>query len=389
MALPPIEAWVFDQVYWPGGGEHRNLVPFPGSSWDAPTGLKQYGDHLRYLRYADELGFDGICLTEHHYAPYGLPSPNIMAAALAVQTSHAKLVLMGNCVPLHAHPVRLAEELAMIDVLSGGRLVSGLLRGGFTEWYAYGIDAASARERFEEAWDLIVDCWVKLEPFTWEGKHFQYEGVSIVPRPVQQPHPPLVMAASTAESIEWCARKHVPMAASFAPTESMMENFAYYREYAERECGWTPDPAHVMFSRQVYVAPTDARAREEAAPHLAAFWREIPVGRKLSEPMERYRAAARTERSFAYKKGKAAGGPFLAESLAAGKVPDIDWLIAEGLAIVGSPQSVTEQIRYQQERFGAGIMMLYAPFGTLPVEMATRSLELFAREVLPGLRAPA
>ena len=384
MPLPPVDTWVFDQVYWPG--VDRPPVPFPGRYWDPKIGAAQYDDHLRYLRLADELGFDGVCLTEHHYAPYGLPSPNIMAAAVAVQTTRAKLVLMGNCLPLHGHPVRLAEELAMIDVLSKERLVSGLLRGGFTEWHAYGIDAATARGRFEEAWDLIVDCWVRPEPFSWNKTYFQYENVSVVPRPIQQPHPPLLMAASTAECIEFCARKRVPMASSFAPTESMMENFAYYREYAEKECGWSPGPESFLFSRQLYVAPTDAQARDEAAPHLEAFWREAPVGKKLPDDVERYRAAQRTERSFDYKKGKMAGGPFLVESLAAGKVPSIDWLIDQGLAIIGSPDSVTKQIRYQQERFGAGTLMIYSPFGTLPVDMATRSLELFAKEVMPGLR---
>src|SRR5262249_40155722 len=154
-------------------------------------------------------------------------------------TSRTKIVLMGNCLPLHGHPVRLAEELAMLDVLSKGRVVSGVMRGGFVEWYAYYIDAASAREVFEEAYDLIVDCWVKKAPCDWNGKHLQYKGVSLVPRPIQQPHPPVIMAAATAESIEWCARKRLPMACSFGPTDSMMENYAYYREYAQKECGWS------------------------------------------------------------------------------------------------------------------------------------------------------
>lgn len=389
MTLPPIEAWVFDQFYWPREGADRFLIPFPGRCWDPQVGLQQYADHLRYLRRADELGFDGVCLTEHHFAPFGLPSPNIVAAALAVQTSHAKLVLMGNCIPLHAHPVRLAEELAMIDLLSNGRLVAGMLRGGFTEWYAYGIDATTARERFEEAWELMVDCWVKPEPFAWNGNYFQYPDISITPRPIQQPHPPMVMPASTAESIEWCARHRTPMASSFAPTESMVDNFDYYRHYAQTECGWTPGPEHIMFSRQLYVARTDEQAREEAAPHLEAFWREIPVARKMSDPVERYRASQRTERSFAYKKGHSADGPYLAETLAAGGVPSFDWLIEKGLAIIGSPDTVMRQIRHQQERLGAGTMMIYSPFGTLPVEMATRSIELFAKEILPSLKKSA
>lgn len=384
MALPPIDVWVFDQIFWPRPGEDRKLIPFPGRCWDPQVGLQQYDENLRYLQRADELKFDGVCLTEHHYTTYGLPSPNIMAAALAVLTSHVKLVLMGNCVPLHSNPVRLAEELAMLDVLSHGRLVSGLLRGSPAEWYNYGIDTATVRERFEEAWDLMVDCWTQPEPFTWNGKHFHYENVSIVPRSIQQPHLPLVMSASTAESIEWCARKRVPMAASFSPTESMAENFDYYRDYAQRECGWSPEPRHVMFSRQIYVAPTDAQAREEVAPHLEAFYREVP-GRKMPAGSARYLAAQHTERSYDYKK-QARSGSLLLDKLGDGGIPTMDHLLDQGIVIIGSPETVTKQIRHQQSRLGAGTFMMYAPFGTLPIEMATRSLELFAKEVLPGLK---
>ena len=350
-----MEVWLFDQIFWPKPG-NRLLFPYPGRLWEPSIGIGQYHGHLQYLKRADELGFDGVCLTEHHYTTHGMPSPNVMAAAVAVQTERVKLVLMGNCVPLHAHPVRLAEELAMVDVLSKGRLVSGFLRGGFLEWYAYNIDASQARERFEEAWDLITEAWTAPEPFAWNGKHFQYENISIMPRPVQQPYPPIIMAGSTAESIEWCARKHIPIASSFAPTESMAENFAYYRSYAEKECGWSPAPEHVMFSRQLYVAPKDRQARDEAEPYLREFFEEIPVARKYPEQIEQFRAAQRTNRSFDYKKGKSAGAQFLGESLAKAGGMTLDRMLEQGLCIVGDPDSVIRQIRYQQELLGAGLL---------------------------------
>ncbi len=380
-----MKVWLFDQIFWPKPG-NRLLYPYPGRLWASNVGIKQYHGHLEYLKRADELGFDGVCLTEHHYTTHGMPSPNVMAAAVAVQTERVKLVLMGNCLPLHAHPVRLAEELAMVDVLSKGRLVSGFIRGGFLEWYAYNIDASQARERFEEAWELIIEAWTAPEPFAWNGKHFHYENISIMPRPVQQPHPPIIMAGSTAESIEFCARKHIPIASSFAPTESMAENFAYYRSYAEKECGWSPGPEYFMFSRQLYVAPKDQQARDEAEPYLREFFEEIPVARSYPEQIERYRAASRTEHSFDYKKGKSAGAQFLGESLAKAGGMKLDRMIDQGLCIVGDPDSVIRQCRYQQEQLGADTMMVYAPFATMPLEMATKSMELFAREVLPNLR---
>jgi alkanesulfonate monooxygenase SsuD/methylene tetrahydromethanopterin reductase-like flavin-dependent oxidoreductase (luciferase family) len=381
-----MNVWVFDQFYWPRPGEDRLLYPFPGSRWDPKVGLEQYRDHLQYLQRADEVGFDGVCLTEHHFTVHGLPSPNVMAAAVAAKTSNVKLVLMGNCVPLHAHPVRLAEEIAMLDVLSEGRVVCGLLRGGFMEWYSYGIDGDDARERFEEAWDLIEACWTEPEPFAWNGKHFQYENISITPRPIQQPHPQLAMGASTAESIEWCVKKRIPMASSFAPTESMRENFAYYRQCAKAQFDWAPGPENFMFSRQLYVAPTTKQAREEADEHLIEFFTEIPVARKFPEQIERYRALARTERSFDYKHGKAAGAQFLGASLDVSQGPNLDKLIDDGLVIIGDPDTVTRAILHQRDRLDAATFMMYSPFATLPVSMATSSLELFAKEVLPNLQ---
>src|SRR5207248_10788405 len=125
------------------------------------------------------------------------PSPNVLAAAVATHTTNAKIVLMGNCLPLHGHPVRLAEELAMIDVLSGGRLVSGFLRGGAREYSAYGIDLETGREMFKEAWELIVKAWTDPEPFAWHSNNYDYDVVSILPRPIQHPHPPLITGANT------------------------------------------------------------------------------------------------------------------------------------------------------------------------------------------------
>jgi alkanesulfonate monooxygenase SsuD/methylene tetrahydromethanopterin reductase-like flavin-dependent oxidoreductase (luciferase family) len=105
-----------------------------------------------------------------------------MAAVLATQTERARIGLLGNCLPLHGHPVRLAEELAMIDVLSRGRLVSGFLRGNTREYQSYSVDLRRARGMFEEAWQLIVQAWTAPEPFAWHGDYYHYDTVSIVPR---------------------------------------------------------------------------------------------------------------------------------------------------------------------------------------------------------------
>src|SRR5688572_14745985 len=167
--------------------------PFPRRLFDGELAAELYRDYLRLFRQADELGFDAIFIAEHHYNKTGTaPSPNLMAAAVATQTKNARIGLMGNCLPLHAHPVRLAEELAMLDVLSGGRLISGFLRGNSTEYEHYGVDIAKARGMFEEAWQLIVKAWTEEEPFAWHSENYHYDVVSILPRPIQQPHPTIM-----------------------------------------------------------------------------------------------------------------------------------------------------------------------------------------------------
>ncbi len=377
-----MQVWLFDIMTWPKAGD-RLATPYPGTNWDPQLGLDTYHGHLRFLQRADTLGYDGVCLAEHHSKPYATcPSPNVMAAAVATHTSRAKLVILGNCLPLHANPVRVAEELAIVDLLSSGRLVSGFIRGARTEWFMYSLNVNEIRGRFEEAWGLIVKAWTEPEPFAWRGQYYQYEAVSIMPRPVQQPHPPLIMAASTAESLEWCARRRVPVASSFATTASTRETFDYYRRYAQEECGWTPGPEYFMVSRQVYVAPTRQQACDEAGPHLMQFFTEAGPARRHATHIEAYRAGAVTERSYAYK---SRAGDVHTQERRAGALT-FESVQEDGLAIVGDPDHVIHEIRAQQEALGIGTFLTFVPFSTLPLDLATRSIELFAREVLPHLR---
>src|SRR5439155_1141433 len=146
-------------------------------------------------------GFDAICINEHHAKPYGLmPSPNIIAAALTQRTRRIKIGILGNLPALHAHPVRLAEEVAMLDVMSGGRIISGFVRGVPQEYLALGVPLPEARERLQEAWDLVVKAWTTREPFAWHGKYWSYDRVSIWPRPLQPP-PPRPAAVRSAEEL--------------------------------------------------------------------------------------------------------------------------------------------------------------------------------------------
>ena len=385
-----MQVWLFNIMMWPHA-EGRDLFPFPGQYYDRALGHAFYKEHLQLYQRADEWGYDGICFAEHHFGPNSLsPSPNVMAAAVASRTSHAKLVLLGNCLPLHGHPVRVAEEIAMLDNLSDGRVVAGFIRGGFLEYYAYGVDITEGRARFEEAWELIMRAWTEDQPFEWRGQYYNYDAVSILPRPLQQPHPPVLMAAHTPDSLEWTARHRVALAASFGPTEILAQTFQYYRDYAQRECGWTPGPEHCMVSRQVYVAETNARAREEVEEHALTFYREIPVLKTYDGRLEAMRQANRTVRSASHYQKDAAPPAAAADKSPTAPVAGeftFERFQREGYSIIGDPDYVIAEMRRQQEILGVGTFRTYIPFGTMPVAQAQKSVELFAREVLPHVRA--
>jgi len=135
-------------------------VTCPNSLYDPELGHPLYNQYLDELELADQLGFEGICVNEHHQNAYGnMPSPNIMAACLARRTQQAKLVILGNVLPLYDHPQRVAEELAMLDVITKGRVISGMVVGTGMEYFSYNINPTYARERFHEAHNLIVKAW--------------------------------------------------------------------------------------------------------------------------------------------------------------------------------------------------------------------------------------
>ncbi len=373
-----LEIWLFDIMPWPYR-QSEIPHPFPGHMYDRKLGKQLYDEHLALYRRADELGYDGVCFAEHHYGTNSVdPSPNVMASAVAAQTSNVKIVILGNCLPMHGHPVRLAEELAMVDVISGGRLVSGFIRGGGGEYWAYGVDIAKGRAMYNEAAELIVKAWTAEEPFSWHGEYYDYDCVSILPRPIQQPHPPVIVAGNTAESIEWAAEHRYPLMTSFSPTDQIAETFGYYRKYAQEACGWTPGPDYMGVSRQCYVAETDERAIQEIREHALAFYNNVSAPGRKPE-MQALNAARHTERSFAYKSAGHHHMPSGGQDL-------FDRVQEDGLLVTGSPDTVIRKIREQQQALGIGIFLTYLPFGTLEPKHAMKSLELFAKEVLPVVK---
>ena len=178
--------------------------PFPNRYFDPAKASVLY-------RTYESCGFDWVGCNEHHFSPYGMMANcNLIGGALAYPTKRVKIAMIGNLVPLN-NPIRIAEEYAMLDCMSGGRLVAGLMRGIPHEYLAYNIPPGESWERQREAVQLILKCWTEPEPFGWEGKHYQYRQVSIWPKPMQKPHPPLVISASNADSAKFAAEMRATM----------------------------------------------------------------------------------------------------------------------------------------------------------------------------------
>ena len=184
-------------------------VDIHSSLFDPRRAHHMYNDFMDELEFAAECGFDAICVNEHHSNGYGLmPSPNLIASALSRRTTDTAICVMGNSLALYNPPTRVAEEFAMIDVISGGRLIAGFPVGSpMDTCYAYGQNPSQLRERYYEAHDLVKKAWTEKETFSFSGRYNQQRYVNIWPRPAQKPHPPVWLpGGGSIETWPWCAK---------------------------------------------------------------------------------------------------------------------------------------------------------------------------------------
>jgi alkanesulfonate monooxygenase SsuD/methylene tetrahydromethanopterin reductase-like flavin-dependent oxidoreductase (luciferase family) len=376
-----VKLYNFDLLAYPHVPKDAPRTPVPSSFFDPQKGAANYTEHLEEMAYCEELGFDGVVFNEHHYSAYGtMPSPNLIASALSQRTKKIKIGVLGNILPLRNHPVRVAEEYAMIDCLSNGRLIAGFVRGIPPEYIWYGVNPEESRGRFEEAYDLIMTAWT--EPlWSHEGKFFKLRDCAIWPRPVQQPHPPIWIAARSAESVEWCVKRRLPCAQVYQTTGQIEDTFGYYRAKAKEE-GWEAEPDKFILCRHIYIDESENRAREIAEPAMRYFF--TVFNRGFNEAInkgavdQKLTAALTSERSFSYfREGNRERRDF----------SKLDWdgLLNSGYLIAGTPDGVTRQILDQMSRVGADHFMGMFHIGNLHHEKVIDSLNLFTREVMPRL----
>jgi alkanesulfonate monooxygenase SsuD/methylene tetrahydromethanopterin reductase-like flavin-dependent oxidoreductase (luciferase family) len=361
-----MKASIFSRVPYIGSAP-QGVWPVPADSFSAEAAEQSMDQSFEQFQLADELGFDWVSVAEHHFAPFSLtPNPMVMAGALTQRVRQAKIALLGANIPT-LNPVRVAEEFAMLDTLTGGRVVAGMLRGTPNEYVTYATNPAETRERFEEALQLIVRAWTEPQPFGWQGRYYEYRSISIWPRPVQQPHPPIYMSGSSPESGEWAARNHLSL--GFAVTTLPLASKAakHYREQAAL-AGWEPGPDDVLYRLGAHVAETDEQAVEDLRSSGAGEGMRLSgLNRALAEAVA---SSGYHGRDAANQRNRVQGRP-LQERIELGQM------------VVGSPDTVLQQVRAIRDQLGAGILDL--TFLPVSREKSLRAIELFGTQVLPRM----
>ncbi len=349
-------------------GSSRVIVP--NRFLDPVKMADLYNRYLDDYEYADELGLD-LMLNEHHQTMTCLDvSISVSAAALARRTRRAKLVLLGTPLPHRDNPVRVAEEIAMLDCVSHGRIVSGFVRGVPTEVHPSNTNPALNRARFEEAHDLVVKAWTASEPFSWEGRFWHYRYVNVWPRPFQQPHPPIWITGSSLDNVPWVADHQYVFASFLTPYEWTNSLLDVYRRRCAEQGLPEPGPDRFAYLALCYTAETDAQAQAEGE-QLLWYLRRVRHPQFNAPPgYVAPRVHAQTVIGGARK----------------GYGDSYEALQEKGIVMVGSPDTMIKRIRTLYERCGIGHLLMMNQAGFMPQHQVRRSLELFAREVYPAVR---
>jgi alkanesulfonate monooxygenase SsuD/methylene tetrahydromethanopterin reductase-like flavin-dependent oxidoreductase (luciferase family) len=369
-----MEIYTFDETTYPGIPNEIGPETIQTNRFCDPVLAAQtVREHMQEFELSEELGYDGTFINEHHFTYFSLnPSSTPLAAALIARTKKIKVGVIGHVLPLR-HPVHTAEEFAQLDVLSGGRFIGGIVRGVPQEYVSYNVDPFTSRERFAESYEILQKCLTE-EIFDYEGKFYNLKSVSIWPLPLQKPLP-IWMPAGSADTIEFAAERHIPMARVWEPPESFQDVFNYYRKVANERFGWNPDPSYCVGARYVHVAESNEQARaecEEAVMYvrrLSTFNRPIMIPAPLP--------GLNTDRAFDFRRSpKGMPGP---------GVP-FEQLRDDGYIVCGDPDYVTNWLKADMEGAGYGRFLSMFHVGNISHDAVMRSKRLFADHVMPRLR---
>jgi len=363
--------------------KHRSVwVDIPTTLYDAKRGHQIYHEYLDQLEFAETMGFDALGVNEHHANAYGLmPSPNIMAAALARRTSKAALMVLGDSIALYNPPIRVAEEFAMLDVISGGRLAAGFPVGTSMDTnYAYGQIPALTREKYAEAHQLIMKAWREDEPFAFNGRYTQLRYVNCWPKPVQRPRPPVfIPGGGSLETYDFCLEFDYTYCylsySGYLRAKQLMEG--YWERVAK--AGKDDSPYRGGFAQVICVADTDAEAERLYAPHVHYFYNRCLHVYPGFADAPGYRTVKTLQANMVTQLTQAQLRNY----------PTLTWrdLVDQGYVIAGSPQTVHDRMVDLVKTLRVGNIFGLFQVGDMPADKVRHSTQLFAEKVMPRLKA--
>jgi alkanesulfonate monooxygenase SsuD/methylene tetrahydromethanopterin reductase-like flavin-dependent oxidoreductase (luciferase family) len=322
---------------------------------------------LQQVELLDELGYDTVWFSEHHCAAYSFGNPAVMAAAAAQRTKRIRIGTGVSLAPLQ-HPIFLAEQYGMLDVLSGGRLEYGVGRGYLMQEYDWlKIPIEESHSRYREAVEFMIKAWTSTGPMSFHGKHFDVDGYTYFPPPVQKPFPAVyASAAGTMDSFAWAGKMGLNLGtAIFVPSiEPIIEGIALYKRTLA-ENGFDPATREVCCITQMYCAPTKAEAVRDGGSYATNYYRFF------SEVNAQARVGTVPE-AFKEIRGE-----------------DLD---RNNQVLLGDPEDLVRRINELGDRIGIDLLLMEVAQGRAPPKNAFKALELFGREVLPhvqGRKRPA
>ena len=348
-----------------------------------------YNDFMDEMEFAAEVGFDAVCCNEHHSNGYGLmPSPNLIASALARRANpDTALCVMGNSLALYNPPTRVAEEFAMIDCISGGRLIAGFPVGSpMDTCYAYGQNPSLLRDRYLEAHDLVMRAWTEPDTFAFNGRFNQQRYVNIWPRPVQKPHPPVwIPGGGSVETWRWCAEMdYVYCYLSYFGYKAGLQTMQGFWEEMER-LGKEPNPYRAGFLQFVGVAETEAEAYELYREPAEYFYgRCLHIDPRFAAPPG-YTTEA-TQRAGIQSQVSSAALQNRKALQVSKSAREFDAILDNGYVIIGTPDQVAEKLRHVIRDLRFGQLMLLLQFGNMNKQLAKYNTRLYAEQVAPQLQ---
>ena len=334
------------------------------------TQERVYADALAQATYAEELGYDAVWIAEHHFSEYGIcPSMAVFAGALAQRTRTIRLGTAVTILPFN-HPIRTAEEWAMVDLLSGGRLDFGVGRGYQPgEFGGFGVPMSESRERFDESLEIIKQAWTR-DRVNFDGKHYRVHDLAVLPRPVQKPHPPIRIACVSPDTFERVARRGEKFlsAPSITPVHYMK---AAYEIYAKTwlEEGHPPSELEIPALYFTHVGTDAAATRRDTERSI--LWYFGMLARVIAESKDPAKVPA------AYK--------FYARAKAHLETVTYDFLANE-VVLFGDAQQVIDRLSMHRDELGLTYVIAWMNFGGLADESVRASMRRFAEQVLPKFR---